>query len=359
MSQSTTQPPLVCGYGVQTAAGFSTAANSAAFRGGLCAWTDIDWLPARRDGRPLRLARNPLLQSVDSVLERMLELAIGAVSECLAPILAAGYAAPGRIPPMPLLLSLPPHRPGWDDGHNAELVSRLVGALPVRIDPDQSGMLATGHHGALALLRDGLDLIADGRAAACLVGGIDSYMDMPVLDWMDMQRRLKAPDCPNGFVPGEGAAFLLLGSPAFREGLPRMPAVACLDACQQFDETPWYAGLPSLGAGLTRVVRALLEVGDRRADVTWCDHNGEPWRADEWGLAYLRTGERHGHPLDLRHPAATWGDLGAASGAALAALAAFELQRVGSRGPRTALVLTASDTNPFRSGCLLARSDSP
>jgi len=188
-----------------------------------------------------------------------------------------------------------------------------------------------------------------------MVGGIDSYMDIAVLDWLDLQVRLKAPDAPNGFVPGEGAGFVLLGSRAFCEELTCTPMVEFISACQEIDGTPWYADVPSHGSGLTRAVQGLLEPGDHRADTTYCDLNGEPWRADEWNLAYLRTGDRHGHPLDLRHPASTWGDLGAASGGALAALAAFELQRARGPGPRTALILTSSDTNPFRSGCLLAR----
>jgi 3-oxoacyl-[acyl-carrier-protein] synthase I len=91
-----------------------------------------------------------------------------------------------------------------------------------------------------------------------------------------------------------------------------------------------------------------------RAGTTWCDLNGEPWRADEWGYAYLRTSDRHGEPLRLRHPADALGELGAATGTMLVLLAALDLAH-----PRTvaqsALVFAASDTRPHRAACLVSK----
>jgi len=131
--------------------------------------------------------------------------------------------------------------------------------------------------------------------------------------------------------------------------------VACSAAVEP---QPWYSDRPTLGDGLTRALHALFEaeaLEGSRADVTYCDLNGESWRVDEWVYAYLRTGKRHGEPLDLRHPAACWGDVGAASGTLLAGLAAFEIARQNST--QTMLVWTASDTGPYRTACVLRSLD--
>src|SRR5262249_2386720 len=119
----------------------------------------------------------------------------------------------------------------------------------------------------------------------------------------------------------------------------------------------WYEGRPCQGDGLTEAMRAALESGlppGARVETTWCDLNGEPWRADEWSFAYLRTSDRQSEPLRLRHPADSLADLGAATGTMLGRLAALDLAH-----PRTvaqsALVFAASDTRPQRAACIVSK----
>jgi 3-oxoacyl-[acyl-carrier-protein] synthase-1 len=80
--------------------------------------------------------------------------------------------------------------------------------------------------------------------------------------------------------------------------------------------------------------------------------NGEAWRADEWSYAYVRTGKRYASPLNHKHPAAQWGDVGAATGPLLVGVAALDLGRYYS-SPRTALLWAASDLDTLRSACLI------
>src|SRR5436190_637255 len=91
---------------------------------------------------------------------------------------------------------------------------RVMGTVPPAQLPDAGpGLLAPGA---------GLDLLAtDPRVPAVLVGGLDSYLEPPLLDQLDDQRRLLGAGAPDGFVPGEGAAFVLLAAPghAARLGL--------------------------------------------------------------------------------------------------------------------------------------------
>lgn len=235
------------------------------------------------------------------------------------------------------------------------LARKLIDAIPCAVDRERSALIDTGHHGAIALIRRAMDEIGERRAEECLIGAVDSWIDMATLDWLDALERLKGPARPDGLIPGEGAGFLLLGSagPPAHGSVPS--GLRILAAGESVDPTPWYLGAPIRGDGLASLLQALLTADRPIAGTTYADLNGEAWRVDEWMVAYLRSGRRHADPLHLRHPADCWGDLGAASGCVLVALAAYELLHR-PRAPGTALVWTASDTRPFRSACLLARA---
>lgn len=60
---------------------------------------------------------------------------------------------------------------------------------------------------------------------------------------------------------------------------------------------------------------------------------GSGGRAEEWGLAILRTSQWFRDPAGYVAPAGQWGDLGAATGTALAMLAIAAWQRGYARGP--------------------------
>src|SRR5262249_57656869 len=143
------------------------------------------------------------------------------------------------------------------------------------------------------------------------------------------------------------------GGRARRHGLPALADVAAVG--RGLEPRPWYRRTATQAAGLTQAFWQALDAREAEGEgaaFTYGDLNGEPWRADEWAFAYLRTGKRHGEPLDLRHPADCWGDVGAASGPLLVGLAVRELRR-GRPGKDTALVWTASDIRPNRAACLL------
>jgi 3-oxoacyl-[acyl-carrier-protein] synthase-1 len=70
-----------------------------------------------------------------------------------------------------------------------------------------------------------------------------------------------------------------------------------------------------IGEGLTAAFHeglAGLPAGAKVTDV-FCDLNGEPYRADEYGFACLRTNESFESASDFVAPASCWGDVCAAS----------------------------------------------
>ncbi len=71
-----------------------------------------------------------------------------------------------------------------------------------------------------------------------------------------------------------------------------------------------------IGEGLTQAFRTALQGLPRDEKVTdvYCDMNGEPYRADEYGFTCLRTKDHFVAASDFVAPADCWGDVSAASG---------------------------------------------
>ena len=368
MSASAATSVHIVATGGLCALGLDMTAIVAAVRGRLTGFALQDHLPARRDGRPLTLALLPdAVAGTDyhDPVGRMLAMALAPAKACLG---AARGAFGPDTPPLPFLLSLPSPRPGFGAAEATRCAALLATRLPCRFDPALSGITCTGQPGGLAALITGAALIRAGRAEACLIGGLEA-VDVAMLDWLDTHRQLKAEDVPCGLIPGEAAGFVLLASDGFmcRHGLTR--AVQLTAGATAAEPSPWYGGQPATGAGLSQVLGGLLtpeapHAEGPRADVTFIDHNGQNWRAEEWLTAWLRHAPRLADPLDLRHPADGWGDIGAATGLLLVALAAAELCHPwASPGHKahgqTALVACAAQLGPERAGVLLHRPPPP
>ncbi len=231
-------------------------------------------------------------------------------------------------------------------------------SLPVPVNKARSQLVCSGSDGGLLALARAVETVQSGAASAVLVGGVDSYIEIELLHWLEAQDRLITLQQPNGFIPGEGAGFVLVCSQGAADRR-KLPVFATIIGQGRGNEPrPWWGKDPTLGEGLTQAFQAAFKspaFPTGQIQVTYSDLNGEAWRAEEWSYAYVRTGKRHGSPLDHRHPASSWGDVGAATGPLLVGLAALDLTRY-FEAHSTALLWAASDLQPFRSACLLRRS---
>ena len=135
---------------------------------------------------------------------RMLRLATMPLRECLVPL---GKTA------APLFLALP------ETNTTIELdPSRFASWLALQAPGPWDTLRVTanrqGRAGGLFALGDALDAVSSGRAQFAVAGGVDTYLDLFVLGTMNAAGRVKSPTTLDGFVPGEGAAFVLLTSAA-------------------------------------------------------------------------------------------------------------------------------------------------
>jgi 3-oxoacyl-[acyl-carrier-protein] synthase I len=223
-----------------------------------------------------------------------------------------------------------------------ELASGFASALAVHsgVPFRDTRLVQSGHTGALELLRDAAALLAEERVNRCVLLGVDSYLSRDRLELLDAAGRVKSARNVDGFIPGEAAFAVLLERPEY--AAQRAAVVDAIIAAASFDAEPeTIAGeKQSTGGGLTRALRPLLE---HPGELGWavCDLNGESYRHIEWGVVQVRLGPGLAGAR-VTHPADRFGDIGAASGAALAAMVAGAFRY--DWAPRgDALVWAASD----------------
>lgn len=250
-------------------------------------------------------------------------------------------------------------RPDDDPRYSGEIVAMIGEAAGVPIDASRSRAIRAGHAGTAFALEAALDEIQRG-AQTVLVGAVDSYYHPDVLAWLDEECRLHSIDAENGFIPGEGAAFLRLTASLSRTNKSRdalaresreerlsreareaREAPALLRRVETGREETVTSDAPNIGAAMTGILRDLASSAPN-GKLAWSltDVNGERHRVREWGLA----AGRGAFSDDAVHhrPADELGDLGAASGAVLAGLA-VELSRAGAAPKSHAVVALASD----------------
>jgi 3-oxoacyl-[acyl-carrier-protein] synthase I len=260
---------------------------------------------------------------------RMLRLA-GPVLKAVAPDAGDG--------PYRLFTGLPQLNPAdapWLPNFNT-LLAQVAG---VAIDSGTSQVVPTGRAAALMALEAGIKAIAEG-APVVIVGGVDTYLDLKLLSQLDVEGRILGPQVADGFIPGEGAAFLVL-KPQDQAGA--RPILA-LGATSLPDPGHRYGTEPAKGEGLANALqqlRAGLSSPPPPVSTTFAGFNGENFDAKMWGVARLRHTDFFSPSMAMEHPASSFGDTGAACGAIMSALAATALAQGHRNGP--ALVWAASD----------------
>jgi 3-oxoacyl-[acyl-carrier-protein] synthase-1 len=216
---------------------------------------------------------------------------------------------------------------------------------------------ARGHASLGFALRKAGELLTTARPDAVVIGGVDGYYDPDVVDDLVDEGRLFDGENLDSFIPGEGAAFLVLTRPhvarRLNGPLARVEAIGT-----QYEPAHWGTGLPSIGLGLSRALRPISDrlASERRtADLWLADVTNENHRVHEWSLAYPRAcAGVTGEGTELQFLPSLLGDLGAAT-MPTGAVVAVEAFLRGDPGASTC-VLTGSSDAGDRAAVLLARA---
>jgi 3-oxoacyl-[acyl-carrier-protein] synthase-1 len=328
------------GLGASTAVGRDALSSAAAVRAGIAGFARHPFVIDTM-GEPVQVAIAPWLDADLTGAERLEALLYPALDQALEPLQSA---APGvRVA---LALALPGARPGIP----LDLQANLRDALQRRYMQPFAAIAAfpCGHAGGMLALDAAVRKISTGAFDACVVAGVDSYMEPETLEWLEECNQLHGAGLLNnawGFVPGEaGAALLLIGARLIdATGVPALALVNGVGIGQEANRIK--TETVCIGEGLTdafqRAIRCLSD-GQTISDI-YCDMNGEPYRADEYGFACLRTKEYFEAASNFVAPASCWGDVAAASGplcVELAAIAGFN----GYANGRRALISVSSES---------------
>jgi len=343
----------IANTGLITAIGAFTRMVHAVYRTGLSAYASANYFT--HDHHLITLAQIPdaalpplvaPLEDSDSLSlrdQRLLRFAQVAAAEALA-----GYEGD----PVPLLLAGPQNYSGLQNQLGRDFFPALQQQTDLPIDYATSRLVSTGRTGVMDALRLADHYLYDLGLKAVLVGGVDTCQNSRWLALLDSDGRIKSgrPGAGDSFVPGDGAGFLLLtAEPAVNE-----------EWCYRLTPPGFatetghlYSSEPYLANGLDAAVKQALLAMPEELPITqmFSSMNGEHHWVKEIGVAASRSSQRLKNAAH-QHPADCYGDLGAATGAALIALAYCDHQQ--KKRPHGSLITTSSDNEYRAATCLVS-----
>ncbi len=212
-----------------------------------------------------------------------------------------------------------------------------------RFDVARSRVFPNGRAAGVLALAEGLALLRLQAAGQVVVGGVDTHVDHALLAALAGEGRLRAEGVPEGYVPGEGAAFLLLTSPGGGRRSGRAAIARVTGVAQALEPGHRYSAEPHRCDGLAAAFARLFDAGAAPGPIetVYAGLNGERLFAREWGVAQIRHRDRFAEHVAVEHPADCLGDAGAALWPILAALAAIGVKEGYRRSP--CLVWCSSD----------------
>jgi 3-oxoacyl-[acyl-carrier-protein] synthase-1 len=344
----------ILGIGMMTAVGVGAAQTAASVRAGIARLTESAIYNRRFNPIVMSTLPDEELPQLEESLEklpgltsrqmRMLRLAGPALAEAVADV--------GAVADVPLLLAVPEALPGRADPAGPRFLEHLAKQSGVAFRIAASRMFPNGRAAGFLALAEALALIEGGTAPRVLVGGVDSYLDLYLLATLDAEDRVLADGVMDGFAPGEGAAFLLLGP---RGGAGGRAIARVVAAASGVETGHRYSKEPYRGDGLAAAFQSVFATrGAAEEPVTsvLAGLNGEHFGAKEWGTAYLRSKEHFVDDIALAHPVDCFGDAGAALGPLLVGLSAIGIQKGYLREPCLAWCSSDRETR----GAALLRS---
>jgi 3-oxoacyl-[acyl-carrier-protein] synthase-1 len=327
-----------------TAVGLDAPSSCAAMRAGITGFVETRFLFAGEwlIGSPVPLENGSLGR------DKLLQMLVPALRECLASC--------GGVPQeeIPLFLALSePDRPGRLSGADETLLrdaAALVGSTFHRDSSPLSGGRTAGAY-ALDLARRAVE---HGRPLA-IVAGVDSYLVSDTLYEFERRRRILTAENSDGFIPGEAAAAVLVGSSTALAG-----GLRCLGIGFAQERASIDAGEPLKGEGLAHAFRAAL--ADGRADWPQVHYqiasvSGEQYGFKEAALAGLKTIRPVKETFDLWHPSDCIGEVGAAIVPCMLGVAWTAARK--RYAPGSGVLCHASDDDGRRAAIVLRDWSSP
>jgi 3-oxoacyl-[acyl-carrier-protein] synthase-1 len=335
---------IVVGGGMMTPVGLSALETAASARSRVQRFTNIEWRDSLFNNFTVGIVPEDGLPDLDPALEnlplsyreaRMLRLAAVPLQEAL-------IALPNAVGAIPLLLGLPELQTTVPL-NTADFLARLITQTKPSVELSRSKAFSQGRASGLLAVNEAIELLMHHRAEFVLVGGVDTYVDLYIMGTLDMHKRVRTDVNPDGFTPAEGAGFILLTRAEVAKEYD-LSGLARIAGCSPGREPGHiYTDEPYRGEGLAETFESLFADVNTGPPIgcVYASFNGEHYWAKEFGVAMLRHRSRFTDDYQTEHPADCFGDVGAACGPVMLALACLGIKEGYRRSP--ALVFCSSD----------------
>jgi len=241
-----------------------------------------------------------------------------------------------------------------------DILPKILGRCGRSVPVENQAVFYDANAGIVFAIEQALRWVRGGIVDRCIAGGIDSHVDARSLFAAATAGMLKTQDNPVGFIPGEAAAFVLL------ERVDRAAGSAgkvCATITATASAEDGNAEFSDNGPKGMATAQSILDVLGQDAEdakslgLLVCDLNGTERRAADWGHALVRLhnagpDSRVGE-LPLWIPAASFGEIGAATGFVGLCLVVRAFQR--AYAPANVALLSLASPEGNR-GALLVRN---
>lgn len=334
MAGPATEVVVVAG-GLVTAVGLNAAATCAAIRAGISGAEEAK-LWDGENGEWLVAGKVNLPQWWDGC-GKLVNLVGPAIRECF------GAATMVSADDIPILLGVAElQRPHRTAGLDEALLDEIADALGVSKNP-LSAIFPEGQVSGVLAVQQARRILASGRAAYCIVAGVDSFLSQAVVSAYMERRRILTSSNSNGFIPGEAGCAVLLCTSEQRQadGLLILGTGNAQEAATIESEEPLRAD------GLATAIRIALDAsGLTILDTSYrlTDLNGEHYKFKESSFAVTRLEhERRAMTFDMWHPIEYVGEIGAAIVPCLLTIALYAHRKKYAPGPAV-LIHVGSDS---------------
>lgn len=320
-------PMNIISAGAVTSVGMSLATTNAAIHAGLDNFQDTAFMNMGSPviGAAIQYNAHPTLPNPTMRgHERLAAFVRMAIEECL---LNAGINLPCQYP-IPILLVLgEAERYGRTD----ELVTycqQAYAALLSSAHQTPFYRAEVGCVGVIEALQAANKLLENDDTPFVLLVGVDSWLNVPDIQFAIEHERLISPENASGFIPSEGAAAILVANPdsvkhhtnVNPETQLRITGIGSAE-----EEAILYSDAPCYGKGLAKAIRQALDQSQLSLSDVMLELNdltSEPYFFEETAYARSRL-LRKSMPSGFTRlqPANSTGNLGAAFGPLLLGLA--------------------------------------
>ena len=254
-----------------------------------------------RQKRLLQLATNPIVQIIDRfpTLENVALFLAGpeAIPDCAAPL-------------------------------GSDIFEKLNTQLEMDLFLPQSKVINSGRAGGIEVIDMAFQYLKKSGEQFVMVGGVDTYKDPYLLGTLDRDDRVLARNIGDGFVPAEGAGFLLLVSDKIVHKLDSEPLTALYKPGLGKESGHRYSTEAYQGEGLDTAFKLAIENAQgRQVKSIYASLNGENFGAKELAVASMRNAPAVNADTQVHHPADCFGDIGAAFAPVMLALAASQNEK--------------------------------